>query len=223
MHDDLELRRPRCLERLDRPGIRLVDRLDEGARQETEAFEEQRQKASEFRLLEGEEKDEAPRDSRDIAEHRRKRTDDHLDRAADPRYARGDDSQNERDDCGERACGDGIQDGHSERRGYLSHLVERFGVRHELLDEPHEAAGEILGRIKEAEIDVATRDEGHREEGDEDARIGRVPFREEQRVGRRLPLACERFASRLATSASALLEKSHQQHSAVELEGSSSP
>ena len=165
----------------------------------------------------------APRDGRDVAKHRRKRADDHLNRAADPRDARGDDGQDERDDSGKRACGDGVQDGHGERGSNLPHLVERLGVRHELLDEPHEAAREILGRIKEAEVDVAARDEGHREEGDEDARIGRVSFREEQRIGRRLPRVCRRFANRLATGASALLEKSHQQHSAVELEGSSSP
>ena len=223
MHDDLELRRPRRLERLDRSRVRLIDRLDKGARQEAEAFEEQRQKAGEFRLLEGEEQDEAPCDGRDVAQHRRKRADDHLNRAANARYARGDDGQDERDDGGKRTRGDGVQDGHSERGGNLPHLVERLGVRHELVDEPHETAWEILGRIKEAEVDVAARDKGHREEGDEDACIGCVSFREEQRVGRRLPLACERFASRLATGASALLEKSHQQHSAVELEGSSSP
>ena len=223
MHDNLEFRRPRCLERLDRSRIRLIDRLDEGARQETEALEEQRQKTGEFRLLEGEEQYEAPCDGRDIAQHRRKRANDHLNRAANARYARGDDGQDERDDSGKRACGDGVQDGHGERGGDLPHLVERLGVRHELLDEPHETAGEILGRIKEAEIDVATRDEGHREEGDENACIGCVSFREEQRVGRRFPRVCRRFANRLATGASALLEKSHQQHSAVELEGSSSP
>ena len=190
MDDNLEARRPRCLERLNRTGIDLVDRLHEGAGQKAKALEEQREKPRELGLLEGEEQQKAPCHGRDVAQHGGACPDNELKRIAESRDARSDHGEDIGEDGGKRAGCDGVEYRHGKRAQDAVDLLECLLVREELRYKPDEPSGEVPRGIEEAEVDVTAGEQRDEDECGDDAQRGQLLSQKEMAVRGRSGVGC---------------------------------